>query len=69
MSCRCNLKFPFISSHIGQLSNVFAYLYVTWVTDLFNRVSPQPIFLLLLGWITQSAYGMYGAEIRRKHVC
>lgn len=36
---------------------------------LFIRVSLQLTYLRLLGWITQFAYGMYGAEIRRKRVC
>jgi len=44
-------------------------VYIACLIDLLNRVSLQPIFLLPLGWITQSVYGMYGAEIRRKRVC
>lgn len=38
---------------------------VQWST---SHVSLQPIFLHLLGWIIPSAFGMCGAEIKRKHV-
>lgn len=37
--------------------------------DLFIVVTLQLTSLHLLGWTIWYAYGTYGAEIRRKHVC
>lgn len=44
-------------------------VYISTSIYLFIRVSLQLTSLHLLGWIMRFAYGMYGAEIRRKHVC